>query len=282
MVNVDDETVRGFGDEWQRFEQIELSEKERRELFDQYFHIFPFTEQSLTWEGFDAGCGSGRWAVLVAARVRKLHLIDASAEALRVARHNLSGVTNCEFHRQSLNEIDLPESSQDFGYSLGVLHHVPDTASALTACVRLLKPGAPFLVYLYYALDTRPAWFRALWRLSDRFRARIAGMPYAIRYGTTQVIAAAVYWPLARAAALGSTLGFYVSNWPLAFYRHRSFYVMRTDALDRFGTRLEKRFSRRQVLELMQQAGLESIRFSDSAPFWCAVGHKTAPPPPSG
>lgn len=59
---------------------------------------------------------------------------------------------------------------------------------------------------------------------------------------------------------------------PLGFYRHLSFYTMRTDALDRFGTRLEQRFTRKQIQSMMESAGLINIRFSDDAPYWCAVG----------
>ena len=49
---------------------------------------------------------------------------------------------------------------------------------------------------------------------------------------------------------------------------------MRTDALDRFGTRLEQRFTRKQVEMMMEAAGLEQIVFSDHSPFWCAVGRR--------
>ena len=41
--------------------------------------------------------------------------------------------------------------------ALGVLHHVPDTAAAIRSCAELLKPGAPLLLYLYYASITAPA-----------------------------------------------------------------------------------------------------------------------------
>lgn len=51
---------------------------------------------------------------------------------------------------------------------------------------------------------------------------------------------------------------------------------MRTDALDRFGTRLEQRFSAREIKEMMTDADLEDIRFSDMAPFWCVVGRRRA------
>ena len=50
----------------------------------------------------------------------------------------------------------------DFGYALGVLHHVPNTQEGLNSCIKLLKPGAPFLVYLYYSFDNRPNWYRNL------------------------------------------------------------------------------------------------------------------------
>ena len=71
---------------------------------------------------------------------------------------------NVEFHHASADAIPLPDGSQDFGYSLGVLHHIPDTARAMADAVRKLKPGAPFLVYLYYDFENRPAWFRGLWK----------------------------------------------------------------------------------------------------------------------
>ena len=272
--NIDIDTVRGFGDEWTRFNQRNVSPEEREEIFAGYFGIFPFSDASSTWEGFDAGCGSGRWAALVAPKVAKLHLIDASAEALEVARRNLEGAANCDFSCESVDEMSLRDASQDFGYSLGVLHHVPDTAAAIASCVKKLKPGAPFLVYLYYAFDNRPGWFTYLWRTSDAVRRVVARLPHGPRYLISQVLAVLVYWPLARTAAAGERIGINVSNWPLSFYAHRSFTVMRNDALDRFGTRLEQRFTRARIAAMMKDAGLEDIRFSERAPFWCALGYR--------
>jgi hypothetical protein len=48
---------------------------------------------------------------------------------------------------------------------------------------------------------------------------------------------------------------------------------MRTDALDRFGTRLEQRFTRVEIKKTMEFAGLVNIKFSEEIPFWCAVGY---------
>ena len=68
-------------------------------------------------------------------------------------------------------------------------------------------------------------------------------------------------------------MGADVATWPLSTYRDKSFYVMRNDALDRFGTRLEQRFTREQIRSMMSRAGLKDILFSEEV-FWCALGYR--------
>ena len=273
MSNIDHRTVDGFGDEWERFDQSALPEDEARDLFDAYFHVFPWSALPADAEGFDLGCGSGRWAAQMAPRVGKLHCIDPSS-AIEVARRNLARFANVAFHRADAGAIPLAESSMDFGYSLGVLHHIPDTELAMKQCVAKLKPGAPFLVYLYYRFDNRPAWFWLLWRVSDVVRRGISRLPHAGRFVVSQAIAATVYWPLARAARLGTKAGHDTDAWPLSMYQDRSFYTMRTDALDRFGTRLEHRYTRAEITGMMHAAGLDRVTISPEAPYWCAVGYR--------
>lgn len=270
--NIDETVVEGFGDEWSRFDQSELAANELAAMFENYFSIFPWEKLPADAMGFDLGCGSGRWARLVAPRVGKLHLIDPSA-ALEVARRNLADQTNCEFHKASVHEIPLDPSSCDFGYSLGVLHHIPDTEAGLRECVARLKPGAPFLLYLYYRFDNRPLWFRAIWRASDIARRLISNLPLSARFAASQLIAATIYWPLTLASKLVEYLGADPGWLPLSQYRNSSFYTMRTDALDRFGTRLEKRFTKDEMRRMMENSGLTDITFSEAA-FWTAVGYK--------
>ena len=63
-------------------------------------------------------------------------------------------------------------------------------------------------------------------------------------------------------------------NMPLSAYNNKSFFVRRNDALDKFGTKLEQRFSKKQVLEMMQHCGLENIIISPLTPFYHAIGKK--------
>lgn len=272
--NIDPKTVHGFGDEWAAYTQTTLSADEQARMFDLYFGIFPFEELPAEAEGFDLGCGSGRWAEIVRGRVGHLHCIDPSEKALAVARARMATQSNVSFHLAGVDDIPLADGSQDFGYSLGVLHHVPDTAAGLKACVAKLKPGAPFLVYLYYSFDNRPPWFRRLWSASDVLRRNVSRMPFPVRKGITTMLAGAVYWPLARTAKLGSRLGLDTDAFPLSAYKDSSFYTMRTDSLDRFGTRLEHRFSRTEIAQMMDEAGLEQVRFSESMPYWVAVARR--------
>jgi ubiquinone/menaquinone biosynthesis C-methylase UbiE len=275
VSNIDSRTVAGFGDEWTTFDQSVLSQTELMDLFNQYFAIFPWDDLRQDPVGFDLGCGSGRWARIVAPRVGWLHCIDPSDAAIAVAKKTLEGQRNCSFHVAGVDDIPLEDGSMDFGYALGVLHHVPDTFAGIRSCVAKLKPGAPLLLYLYYAFDNRPLWFRALWKGSDAIRRRVSALPYRLQNGISFGIASAVYWPLARLSALLERRGVNVDALPLSYYRHRSFYVMRTDARDRFGTSLEHRFTAGEIREMMERAGLERIQFSPNVPFWCAVGFKT-------
>lgn len=271
--NLDPATVESFGDEWSRFDQTAMSVAEAEKVFDGYFSVFPWNKLPDNAVGFDMGCGSGRWAQLMAPKVGHLHCIDPSG-ALNVARKVLSSHRNVSFHNASVDDMPLVPNSQDFGYSIGVLHHVPDTEAAIRSCVAMLKPDAPLLIYVYYAFDNRSGLFRFIWRCSDVLRRLICRLPPPLKHFVTDVLALVVYLPLARLARLLEKMHVDVSNIPLSYYRRRSIYTMRTDSRDRFGTPLERRFTKLQIRRMMESAGLEDICFSANAPYWCAVGIK--------
>ena len=275
--NLDIQVTRGFGREWSTFRQDpdHLSHQQRRAIFDDYFRIFPWNLLPPGGGvGLDVGCGTGRWSLLVAPRVQHLHLLDPSPEALDVARQNLAGIDNVSYHLHSVATIPLPSSSLDFAFSLGVLHHVPDTEAAIASIADKLKPNAPFLIYLYYALDNRPIWYRLLWRMTDLARSVVSRLPHPLRLAFSQIVAALIYWPLARVARFIAQHRGSSAALPLAYYADKSFYVMRTDAYDRFCTRLEKRFRQGEIAGMLMRAGFREIAFSDAPPFWCAVGLK--------
>ena len=272
-ANADASTVAGFGAEWQRFDQAGLSAAEAPALFEKYFDVFPGTT-CLRRRGIRPGLRQRALGALRRHRGGTLHCVDASADALAVARRNLRGRPNCHFHHASVDDCRFADDSMDFGYSLGVLHHVPDTAAGIRACVRSSnRARRPAL--LYYRFDNRPAWYRAFWRLRKGPSRRVPAAQ-AARACRRQIVAGGVYWPLARRAVWWSTGARTCRPSRSPSIASASYYTMRTDALDRFGTRLEQRFTRAEIVRDDEGRGPRCTRFSDQEPFWCAIGHRRA------
>ena len=273
MKNIDKKTVDSFSDQWVRYDQSGMENKEAYKIFKSYFSIFPWNKLPKSAEGFDMGCGTGRWAKFVAPKVRKLHCVDPS-NAIKVAKKKLKKFKNIKYYQKSLDNSGLKNKSQDFGYLLGVLHYVPDAKAAIKSCSKLLKPGAPILLYIYYSLDNRPLWFRWLWILSNFIRLIISKLPKFLNFLICDIIAFFIYYPFARISLIFEKIGLDFKNFPLHFYRNLSFYVMRTDSRDRFGSPMEKRYSKNEIQQMMTSAGLEKIKFKNSVPFWTVVGFK--------
>ena len=169
----------------------------------------------------------------------------------------------------------MKDNSQDFGYCLGVLHHVENTLDDLKRCTSLLKKGSPFLLYLYYKFDNRPIWFKFIALTVNKFRQIISKFPFAIKLPICILIGILIYFPLAKLTWFLETINLNTKNIPLRDYKNKSIYYMLTDALDRFGTKLEKRYTKEEIIIMMKESNLEKISFSDREPFWVALGYKS-------
>ena len=49
---------------------------------------------------------------------------------------------------------------------------------------------------------------------------------------------------------------------------------MATDSLDRFGTKLEKRFTKNEIRNMLLNSGFVDILFSNNTPYWVAIAWK--------
>lgn len=274
MKNQDSKVIEEFGEEWTKFDYANIDKGKLEENFLQYFDIFPWNALPSNAIGFDMGCGTGRWAQYVAPKVSQLNCVEPST-AIQVAKKNLANNKNVKFYKESTDNCSLKPGSQDFGYCLGVLHHIPDTQEALKDCTKLLKKGAPILLYLYYDFENKPSWFKFVWKVSDYIRRFISSCPKPVKHFLSAVIAVLIYFPLGRSAYLIEKMGISVENIPLSDYRNKPFYQSKNDALDRFGTRLEQRFSQAQITEMLEKAGCTDITFSPNTPYWCCVAFKS-------
>lgn len=266
-ANMDQATVSSFGEEWKRFHAFDQEELKR--CGDQYFDLLGENEPGSDAVVLDAGCGSGRWSWYLASRVAAIEAIDPS-DAVYPAMQLLHDVSNVRVTRCSIDSMPFADASFDFIMSIGVLHHVPDTEAALRVLKKKLKPDGSFLVYLYYDVSHRGLLFRLLFACVNASRRIISSIPSALKQIICEVIALLVYWPLARFSRLLSLLGLsaMARRIPLSYYAEKGFFIMRNDALDRFGTPLEKRYTRAEITRMLNGAGFSRVRFSGGEPYW--------------
>lgn len=61
---------------------------------------------------------------------------------------------------------------------------------------------------------------------------------------------------------------------PLSDCTNKSFFIIRNDALYGFGTSLVQRFSKKEVITMMENSGLKNIVVSTGTPYYHAEGRK--------
>lgn len=96
----------------------------------------------------DAGCGMGRFAEVCADAGAEVHGIDLSS-AVDAAAANLGSRPNVSIHQADILNLPFAPGTFDRIYSLGVLHHTPDTRRAFLSLVPLLKPGGEIAIWVY-------------------------------------------------------------------------------------------------------------------------------------
>ncbi len=249
-----------FGAEWRRFPEIL---PEHGEEFSRYFDLVDVPGLAGR-RVCDLGCGIGRWSWFLRDACRELVLVDFS-EAIFVARRNLASVPHALFFLGDLTELPFRPDFADLVVCLGVLHHLP--TGALDAVRALGRFSPTLLVFLYYALDNRPRFWRPLLAAVTAVRVRLCRVrsPRA-RAGATWALALGVYVPLVAVGRAMRPLGLdrFV---PLHdFYRGKSLRRIRQDVYDRFFTPIEQRFDRDSILSLRDAFG--EVAVSDGPPFW--------------
>jgi len=270
--NLDQQVIDSFGHEWAAFD---YAESETNEALDAQFMAYctpidlsQFNTKSSV--AADFGAGSGRWASRLLPYFSLLYALEPSDGANKVLKNKFSKEPNMKILQETVGVNSIPTESLDLAMSLGVLHHIPDTALAIKDVAGKIKSGGIFLCYLYYKLENKPLYYRGLFWTSNSLRWVISRLPYTLRRFIARTIASLIYFPLARTAKLLEKRGKNVLNFPLHHYANMPFVMLQNDALDRFGTRLEQRFSKKEITEMLGNAGfdLSTLKFSDVEPFW--------------
>ena len=248
--NIDNKVVKSFGDEWLKFH--DFSDEVIHNIAQEYFDLLDENIVNKNTYALDIGCGTGRWTKFLTEKTGFIEAIDPS-NAIYAADKLLGKIENVRLSKASTETIPFDDETFDLALSIGVLHHIPDTQQAMKDCVKKVKKGGYFYCYLYHNLETRGWWFKTLYWLSDLIRKVVCKFPTGIKRVVCDVLAIVIYMPLVLWVRFLVLIGLrkIAVKMPLSAYNNKSFFVIRNDALDKFGTRLEQRFSKKQVEEMM-------------------------------
>jgi 2-polyprenyl-6-hydroxyphenyl methylase/3-demethylubiquinone-9 3-methyltransferase len=91
----------------------------------------------------DIGCGGGILAEAMARRGARVKGVDLSDEALKVAQlHSLESRVQVDYEAVSAEDLAARSpAAYDVVTCMELLEHVPDPASTVRACARLVRPG---------------------------------------------------------------------------------------------------------------------------------------------
>jgi SAM-dependent methyltransferase len=276
--NLDSKVISDFGDEWAKYGyESNASSSELTLQFQKYSELVNFSEFDPKYStAADFGAGTGRWAHFILENFSQTHLVEPSDGAFRVLKDKFTNNKKVILEHTTISNSKIQSASLDFAMSLGVLHHISDTAQAFKDINMKLKNGGLFLGYLYYKVENKPFLYRSAFSVANFFRKRISTMPFYLKKKVCFVIAFLVYLPMAKIAKFLNSINLNTSNIPLHQYADLNFYMMKNDALDRFGTKLEKRYSKQEISKLLLDSGFDptSTIFSESEPFWTFTARK--------
>ena len=140
----DEDYAESFGAEWTWFPTTQLT-GESRNVFFAKTGWSPGDLDGKTV--LDAGCGMGRFAAVATECGARVVAVDLT-RAVDAAARNLAG-RETVLLQADLMHLPIRPASFDLIYSIGVLHHTPNTRVAFERLVPLLKPGGQIAIWVY-------------------------------------------------------------------------------------------------------------------------------------
>jgi SAM-dependent methyltransferase len=128
------------------------SDRERTRLDDQATTLTELLHADTAYPAgstvLEAGCGVGAQTVILTRNSPDAQFtsIDISDDTLAEAARRVGDAGNVTFRRADIFDLPFPDAHFDHVFVCFVLEHLPQPAAALTALMRVLKPGGSITV----------------------------------------------------------------------------------------------------------------------------------------
>jgi SAM-dependent methyltransferase len=241
--------VQNFGFEWNVHADTQLDGASSDESERTFRAKTGFTPEMLSGKRvLDVGCGMGRFTDVASRWGATVVGIDLS-RAVDAAQRNVGRRPNVHIAQANVFELPFREGTFDFIFSLGVLHHTPNTKAAFDGLPKLLRPNGKVAIWLYSNYGG--------WRPSDLYRRLTPKLPKRLLHAMTYVAVPLYY--VDKIPVLGHLVSWLV---PISHHPKASWRVL--DTFDWYSPVYQWKHSYEEVFPWFEKQGLTDIRVLDA------------------
>jgi len=262
------------------YQRIEMEPPDLRYANDWIVHfrrrIAPRQGNELAGKlGIDAGCGFGRHLYAASSFGAEVIGIDLSEGVQRAYRNNY-GNPNVHVVQGDIYRMPFRPGTFDFGYSFGVLHHLPDPRRGFDSLARMVREGGTVMVWVYgyegMSFLYRLSHMRTLRRLTTRLpRTWQRAMCWVLA-----VVLELTLWMPYRVLSRFRLTRPLADRLPAHTNAYQPLALKATAIFDRLGTPITHFHNREELQKWFADAGMENWSvFTPDRRGWQAGGRRT-------
>lgn len=253
-----DKYVDTFSFEWNKFYDVQMDILNNTNESERTFSDKTgWTPQDMKGKiVLDVGIGTGRFADIASRWGAEVIGIDLSY-AVDAAYKNIGSRANVHIIQADIFHLPFKNEIFDHIYSIGVLHHTPDTKKAFQSIIPFLKQGGGLAVYIYE--KNRFA------RFSDIWRKVTSKMPIKILYYLSALSIPAYY--IYKIPLIGTLLQLLI---PISM--HHDYRYRWLDTYDWYSPKYQWKHTVNEVAKWYEECGFKNVSVYP-LPV-CIRGHK--------
>jgi 2-polyprenyl-3-methyl-5-hydroxy-6-metoxy-1,4-benzoquinol methylase/uncharacterized protein YbaR (Trm112 family) len=242
--------AENFGFEWNVHRKTQLDTATDRESEESFRLKTGFQPEDLAGKVvLDVGCGMGRFSDVASRWGATVVGVDLST-AVNAAYENLGARENVHIAQADVFHLPFDGPTFDFIFSIGVLHHTPNTKDAFDRLPQLLKPGGKIAIWVYSSYNV------ATYRASDVLRRVTTRMPKRLLYSLSHVAVPLHHARRVPGLRFVPKMLVPVSGHPIAEWRI-------LDTYDWYSPRYQWKHTYEEVFDWFEDHGLVNLRVLD-------------------